>query len=349
MIGRCLLLTGNTPNTTRFQGRDQYETAVAVSQAVWANPADPMMRPGAVMLARGDGMCYQDALVSSPLMHFPRNGPVLLTEPTHLNPVVREEILRLSPTGKSAPAQVLTIGSLSMSVDEEVRRLGFTVCRVGGPDPVATAVAVWDIVGAKRQVMLVSGERFEEALPAAGWAAHMEDPILLAGRDYLPPATACAIRQTQPDVYILGGPGSVSTEVERAVRGLTCGFVDRICGRDAFETAINFTRYCSPTGKFGWCVREKRGWGFRFARYDRWYGGISGNPLSHMGKHAPLLLVEPDLVPPSVEEYILSVNPRHLEPKPPYMHGFLVGTVEDIACPVQWRLESLLTTVDEHG
>lgn len=157
MIGRCLPLTGNTPNTTRFQGRDQYETAVAVSQAVWASPADPMMRPGAVILARGDGMCYQDALVSSPLMHFPRNGPVLLTEPTQLSHVVRQEILRLSPTGKSAPAQVLTIGSLSMSVDEEVRRLGFTVCRVGGPDPVATAVAVWDIVGTKRQVMLVSG------------------------------------------------------------------------------------------------------------------------------------------------------------------------------------------------
>ena len=60
-----LPFTEDTPNTTRIMGRDQYETGMAASQAVWANPSDPVMRPGAVMLARGDGLFYQDALVSS--------------------------------------------------------------------------------------------------------------------------------------------------------------------------------------------------------------------------------------------------------------------------------------------
>ena len=273
---------------------------------------------------------------------------MLLTELVRLSPVARQEILRLSPSGKGSLSQVVIIGSLSPNTDEEVRRLGFTVCHVGGDDPAVTAVAVWNLIGPKRNVMLVSGECYEKALPAAGWATHMEDPVLLTGRDYLPAITACAIRQAQPDVYILGGPGSVSAEVERVVRGLTDGYVDRICGRDAFETAVNFTRYCSPMGEFRWCVREKRGWGFRFARYDQWYGGINGNPLSHMGKHSPLLLVGTDFVPPLVEEYILAVNPRHPKSEPPYMHGFLVGAVQDISPPVQWRLESLVTTTVDH-
>lgn len=343
----CLPLTDNTPNTTRFYGYDQYQTGVAVSEAVWNNPAAPMKHPGAVVLARGDGLNFQDALISSPLMHFPRNAPVLFTEPNILNPIVRQEIIRLNPTGKGSPAQVLTIGSLSPLIDEEIRRLGFTVCRINGGDPVNTAVQIWNMIGPKQNVMLVSGERFEEALPAGGWAAHMEDPILLTGIDYLPLVTAQAIKQNQPNVYIIGSDRSISYRIEEEVRSLTGGFVDRISGTDPFEVAVNFTKYKSPKGDFGWNVNEKKGWSFRFSRFDQWYGSINGNPLSHMGKHSPLLLLHPQAIPMVVADYIKSVNPVHQEPKPPFMHGFLVGNVYDISCPVQWHLDTLLETVME--
>lgn len=344
----CLPDTENTPNTTRFQGRDQYQTGVAVSEAVWNNLADPMKRAGAVILARGDGLNFQDALVGSSLIHFPRNGPVLLTEPTGLNPLVAREIFRLNPSGKESPAQVLTIGSLSLLVDEAVRRLGYTVCRIDGGTPAATAVLIWNILGAKQNVMLVSGERFEAALPAAGYAAHEETPILLTCVNYLPPVTAQAIIQRQPNVYIIGNESSVSAEVEATVRKLTGGLVYRITGADPFTTAVNFTKYKSPAGDFGWDVNRKAGWSFRFSRFDQWYGAINGNPLSHLGKHSPLLLIYPQAIPMAVAEYIKSLNPIHREPKPPFMHGFLVGNVSDIACPVQWQLDSLLETVGEH-
>lgn len=348
-IPECLPHGINTPNTTLFFGPEQYTLGVAISEAVWNNPCDPMKRPNVVMLARGDGLNYQDGLIGSPLIHFPRNGPVLLIPPDRLAPVVAQEIIRLNPSGQHSPAQVLTIGSLSPMVDVEVTRLGFTVCRINGGNPAATAAMIWDFIGPKENVILTSGEMFEEALPAGGWAAHHGDPILLTCRDQLPRDTAKAIQEKQPDVYILGSCRTISERVETLVRELTCGFVDRIGGMNPFEVSVNFTRYQSPTKKFGWGIRERRGWSFRFSRYDDWTSAVNGNPLSHMGKHSPLLLIDPQSIPPAVKEYLLSVNPVHQEPEPPFMHGFIVGINGTILCPVQLELDSLLETVREHG
>jgi putative cell wall-binding protein len=308
-----------------------------------------MMHPNAVIIARGDGLNYQEALISSPLTHFPRNGPVLLTPPDNLSPVVAQEIVRLCPTGHNSPAQVITIGSLSPNIDQEITRLGFTVCRINGGDPAATAVMIWDVLGPRDNVILTSGETFEEALPAGGWAAHHGDPILLTCRDQLPMMTARAIQEHQPDVYILGSERTISRRVEAMVRDLTYGFVDRIGGNTPAEVSVNFTRYKSPTRKFGWDVRDRRGWSFRFSRLDDWTSALNGDPLSHMGKHSPLLLIDPNEVSQVVRQYIISVNPIHPEPKPPFMHGFIVGINGSILCPVQLDLDSLLETVKDHG
>ncbi len=344
----CLPFTENTPNTTVFRGNNPYQIGAAIANSVWNNPEDPTKRPGIVILARGDGFYYQEALVSSSLIHFPRNGPVLLTEPNRLSSETLQTLLRLRPTGKNSPAQVITVGSLSPMIDCEVRQLGFSVCRINGGDPARTATLVWDLIGPKQNIILVSGETFEEALPAGGWAAHMGDPILLTCRQKLSMATAEAIRGKQPNVFILGSYKTISREVEEQVLGLTHGLVVRISGSDPFEIAVNFTRYKSPKGDFGWGVNKKDGWSFRFSRFDDWTGALNGNALSHMGKHSPLLVIRPDTAPEVVREYIMAVNPMHPEPKPPFMHGFIVGTNGSIACPLQLELDRLLETVREH-
>jgi putative cell wall-binding protein len=348
-IPSCFPWSENTPNTTVFRGINPFEAGAAVANSVWNDPDDPMKHPGAVILARGDGFNYQEALISSPLVHFPRNGPVLLTEPSRLNPITAQTLLRLRPTGKNLPAQVIVVGSLPAMIDYEVQQLGFTVCRINGGEPAATAALIWEIVGPKCNVILTSGETFEEALPAGGWAAHMGDPILLTCRNNLPMATAEAIRRKQPNVFILGSTKTIAAEVEEQVRYLTCGLVERISGRDPFEIAVNFTKYKSPKGDFGWGIKEKQGWSFRFSRYDDWTSSINGNPLSHMGKHSPLLLIHPETLPEAVSKYIMSVNPVHPEPRPPYMHGFIVGINGSISCPVQLELDDLLETVREMG
>lgn len=348
MDGGCWPFAGDTPNTTRISGQNQYEKSIAVSQTVWPNPSSPMMRPGVVILARGDDGHFQDALAGASLIHFPRNGPVLLTEPHRLLPIAAQEILRLDPTGKGSPAQVLLLGALSAAISRDVERLGYSTSRIVGGNPIETAVLISGLLESRQNVMIVSSEEFEEALPAGGWAAHMGEPILYSHRDRLPDATAQVLREEQPDVYLIGSTTALSPAVEIAVREMTRGFVGRISGSDPFELAVNFTRYRSPTDRFGWNVNERRGWSLRFARYDEWYDAVSGNPLSHLGKHSPLLLVASDAIPDSVAGLIASVNPRHAEPTPPFMHGFLVGRACDIDCPVQWGLDRLLETVEEN-
>lgn len=345
-IPSCFPFTENTSNTTVFHGMDQYQTAVAVANAVW-NPADTMKRPNVVILVRGDGCNYQDALISSSLIHFPRNGPVLFTEPYYLNPVTLNAIVRFRPSGANSPAQVITVGSLSPAIDFQVKELGFSVFHINGGNPAVTATLIWDLIGTRQDVILTSGENFTECTPAGGWAAHMGDPILLSWRDYLPKETAQAIRQKRPNVYILGSTKTISESIEQEVRCLTTGLVERISGTNPFEVAVNFTKYKSSRGDFGWNIRTKKGWSFRFSRYDDWAAALSGNPFSHMGKHSPLLLIDPRSVPDSVRNYLISVNPHHPKPEPPYMHGFIVGIDTSIACSVQSELDDLLETVME--
>ncbi|QIA26131.1 hypothetical protein DYI95_007820 [Thermaerobacter sp. PB12/4term] len=61
----------------------------------------------------------------------------------------------------------------------------------------------------------------------------------------------------------------------------------------------------------------------------------------------PLLLVERGRVPDVVRTCLLSVNPRHTEPAPPFMHGSIAGPPGEVACRVQFELEVLLRTVIE--
>jgi hypothetical protein len=67
-----------------------------------------------------------------------------------------------------------------------------------------------------------------------------------------------------------------------------------------------------------------------------------------MGKHSPLLVIQPNAIPELIREYILSVNSIHKEPEPPFMHGYIVGFTGTITCNVQWELDSLLEIVRGH-
>ncbi|QBS38249.1 cell wall-binding repeat-containing protein [Thermaerobacter sp. FW80] len=393
---RCLPLAADTHHTTRVAGRHPIATSVAASQTAFPDPSVPELRPGVAILARGDEDHFQDALVASPLMHHPRNGPILLTLPDELDPLVRDELLRLRPPGVGAqpghgtapgaaeqagtpagmvaegtdsgplpelepapapgpaegthqgPVQVFLVGDLSHAVEHQVRRLGFRSLRLRGRNVFETAAQVAQFVGVGRTVVVVSGEEFAEGLAAAAWSAHTGQPILLTRRDTLPLATARVIALARnPNVYIVGSERTVSREVERAIRGLTTGLVHRISGASPFAISVELSRFLSPAGDFGWGKTEPAGHFFRFSAVDAWQSAIAGNLFSHLASHAPLLLVERGQVPDVVRTYILSVNPRHTEPAPPFMHGYIVGPPGEVACRVQFELEVLLRTVIE--
>ncbi|MPN32238.1 hypothetical protein SDC9_179714 [bioreactor metagenome] len=75
---------------------------------------------------------------------------------------------------------------------------------------------------------------------------------------------------------------------------------------------------------------------------------IAGVVFAHMGKHTPLLLIKKDCIPEIVEKYIKAVKflPKET-PKPPFMHGFILGDVEQISYCTQVEINKLLS-IDHH-
>lgn len=326
----------NSTNTTRACGCNFFETEVSASRLVFFSE-----RPRAVYLARGD--VFGEAVAASALQHFPVNGPLLLTDPNRLPDIVAAEIRRLNPAGAPGSAQVVVVGSVGEGVLTDVRRLGFSVERLAGANMYETAALVAQRRGYPDDIQLVSTNPASGGALAASWSAHMGDPTLLTESDRLPEATRRAIQNTKnPKVYVIGGKQFISEQVLDELRSLNVSFVDRIAGVDPYETSVLFARYKSPVSDYGWNRNIKEGHAFSFPLFEQWQYLVSSTPLSHLGKHTPFLFVNRNSVPPIVARYIEEVNPR-TEDRPPFMHGFLIGSTCLINEDVQKTLHQALS------
>ena len=72
---------------------------------------------------------------------------------------------------------------------------------------------------------------------------------------------------------------------------------------------------------------------------------IAGVLFAHMGKHTPPLLIRKDTIPSVVEKYIESAKPMPPKdmPKPPFMHGFILGSTKNVSYEAQISIEDILS------
>ncbi|WP_270180343.1 alpha amylase N-terminal ig-like domain-containing protein [Alkalihalobacillus sp. CinArs1] len=114
--------------------------------------------------------------------------------------------------------------------------------RLFGKDRYSTAVEIskkgWDQADT---VVLANGTDFADALAGGPYAYKLDAPILLTGKDRLTNVVKEEIKRLKAKkVIILGGKGAVSDYVAYELRGLNVK-VDRISGKDRFETAANIS------------------------------------------------------------------------------------------------------------
>ena len=212
------------PTVVRVAGADRVGTAVAVSRYAFA-AAD------VAVVVRAD--TFADALAGGPLAAFV-GGPLLLVPPGDaVPPAVLEEVDRLGVdevvllggTSALSPAVEATFGE---------RR---SVTRIGGGSRYATAAQVAERIGLDRGVVVASGATFPDGLAAGALAAAQGRPVLLVEPDGIPPEVQRVLDDRRPpSVVVVGGTASVSDDVagDLAARGAA---VDRIRGRDRYETA----------------------------------------------------------------------------------------------------------------
>jgi hypothetical protein len=271
-----------TNNTTRIGGSDPATIAAAAALAVYPSTT-PSQRPKAVTLVpEGD---WAGAIAASVLMAGPVRAPVLIA-----GAEVTSEALEVLE-----PAQTRTVpGGPAAKQAAEVAELRD---RLFGSAPDAVLVAP----SAQPQI----------AMPAAAWAARSGDPVLFAGADDLPAATATALRRhTKVPVYVLGPSSAISSEVLRGI-GKIVKQVKRISGEDPVANAIAFARYAD--GDFGWNVNDP-GHGFVLVNDGNPVDAGATAALSGSGTWGPLLLTDSATkLPAELRSYLLDVKPGYTD------------------------------------
>ncbi|MCB2292784.1 cell wall-binding repeat-containing protein [Clostridium algoriphilum] len=339
----------DTVNTTRILGDVPLTFNNYVTKVIYPS-SKVKWRPNAIILVPFTS--YHYGLLASPLIHFPINAPIVFTNANYLSQETFNEIIRLSPTGKDVPAKVLIVGPVAPIIELQLLNAGLSVIRITGNNPIRAASEAMefrykmapDSMEGNKNIMIVSADDHTESVPAAYYSAHMGVPILFTYRDKLPEITKQKlIKYNNKNIFIIGGEQTISDKVFNEIQSIAKSKVDRIGGSTCYEVAVNFSKYYSQDSMFGWNINTKDGWAFCFGTPNNWVYNLSACIFAHLGKHPPLLYIEPFEIPKATSEYVLSVKPVETHPpKPQFLHGFILGGFQQISPNMQIKLEEIL-------
>ncbi|UOQ93985.1 cell wall-binding repeat-containing protein [Halobacillus shinanisalinarum] len=262
------------------------------------------------------------------------------------------EIIRLAPTGEGVPAQVILVGPISENVENELKKHGFSTLRLGSENVFQTAaeVAKFRLVTippegelGKQHLIVASADDGEEALPALYYTAHTRIPIIFVYRNSVPKETRRILRRfSDRNITLFGSEKSISTSVEKEIKSIVED-VDHLEANTPYDLSVKFAVRSSSESQIGWSRKKRGGHAFSFGTTSSWRKVVAGSLLGHIGKHTPLLLVRRSKVPKIVDKYLLKLNPVLREPpRPPFMHGFILGDFDDISDLTQVKLEERL-------
>jgi len=328
-----------TLNTTRICANNPVDFAISVSRMGFT-----YMRPNAVILVNKNEIF--DSIAATPLIHSPINASLLYTDGNSLSRKTLIEIYRLSPMGYKG-IHVILVGNISNNVVIELEQCGFKTYHITGINHYETACKIPYFRKDFKNIIIISGEDFSEGISAAYWSAHHGDPILYTQRSNISACTLNTIREMHDiNIYIIGSTKTVSEAVENTLSQLpNVKSIERIDGQTPYDIAVNFSKYKDIKEDFGWDRNSREGHAFTFGTINNPMEIVSGSLFAHMGKHSPLLLIDRSMVPPVVEKYILSVKPMPPKdmPRPPFMHGFILGDNSFIPYYTQVMIENILT------
>ncbi|GAB6561728.1 cell wall-binding repeat-containing protein [Bacillus mobilis] len=346
------LLTTSLKNVTRLNASDPLQMAVLTSQTIW--PATHKEnQPGAIILVPVNE--WQLGIASADLIHHPNNGPILFIEKEKVPEMTLKEIQRLNPLGTKDGTQIMVMGDVGASILEQLKE--YKVKQIKETDPAIFAKDVdkeyADITGSYPNSVIIGSSEEEGRLyttPAVNWISHMPEPLLYTEKDKVPEATieALKMRNDKANIYVLGPEKIISKAVEKELSKY--GKVTRISGETPTENSVAFAKFKDTKTKFGWGF-TKPGHGLSFVSSKTPDLAVAGAPFSHMGKHAPVVLLGEGKASQPVYDFLASIQPKFKDDPTlgPYNHGFLLGSTSDISFETQGILDERLEIVQESG
>jgi YVTN family beta-propeller protein len=144
-------------------------------------------------------------------------------------------------------------GRFLYTVDNAVDTMSVigAIQRISGPDryEVAVSISKRAFPGTSDSVFIASGQNYPDALSAGPVAAQLNGPLLLTVPTALPASVIDEIERLDPSqIYIVGGPNSVSAGVLSQLDGLLPGDapVIRAGGADRYEASRNISELAYP-------------------------------------------------------------------------------------------------------
>ncbi|UOQ44404.1 cell wall-binding repeat-containing protein [Halobacillus salinarum] len=132
------------------------------------------------------------------------------------------------------------IGGLAVFSFTVMKADAFQIDRVNGDDRYETAVEIsqkgWS--NGSDVVVLTRGDEFPDALAGSPLAHAKDAPLLLTEKDHLTAITKKEINRLNPSsIFILGGPGAVSSKIEKTLKNTFSAEITRIAGNNRYQTA----------------------------------------------------------------------------------------------------------------
>jgi hypothetical protein len=363
--------------------RHVYTAALPPAAPGEANNASD--RPWAVTLLTADDEIA--AISATELIHFPDNAPVLFVGRDGIPPETLEELRRLQPVGiaRHDGVQAFAVGAAANpTVMRQLSTLGLKAEAITAADNFALADRIDEVYGRIQNpdsgvptmmtsaagggagvmdVFVGSTESPELMLPITHWVSHMPGGVVWVDprADHLPGPTVDALKRRMGKalIYVMGGPQQVPAALVRQLSEY--GVVARITNDDAvaFNTppavnpiaeSIAFARMWDPMGMVGWNVNGP-GHGFTLVNASDWQGAVGSAILSHLGFHAPLLLVDdPERLPESISEYLGVVRPTFLVSPGdgPYNMVYVIGDYARLSWLLQVAVNSSQEMANRH-
>ena len=355
-----LQLTGTT---ARLSGESYLETATAYSQTVYAAAQD-QDRPGAVVLVRDDDPAT--AVATTRLQHFPVNAPMLFVtdEGTTLPKVTKDELERLDPDGVMMDnnVQVYLVGNISPAVSTEIETdLGLKTRRIFAENPVAFTEVLDEFIAVmdsnhEDPVMIGDLNNLEYSYCASNWNAHMGRGFAFVTENGIPDATRRILERRAPSypyIYVFAPENLIGQEVMAELSRY--GHVQRIPGASPQEMCVRWAGYKDGGREFGWWFGEATrevGWGYAepghntlLANPSDWRTVVPSGVLSHMGKHAMLVLTNEDgSLGESAQNYMSGpLKPTRTYPSQQVFNfAWILGSEKNVSDPVMREYAGLL-------
>jgi SpoIID/LytB domain protein len=264
-------------NNNRFSGKDRYQVAVNVADSGWSN-ADTVFIV--------NSLAFADALSAAPLASK-YNAPILLSRKDSIDGETYKKIQDLK-------AKTIIIvggtGSVSSSVEKELKNITPDVWRIGGEDRFEVSENIAQNLGTTNKAVVTNGLIFSDALAIAPYAAKNGIPIILTRKDTLPD-NSYDVLQDKTDVLVVGGTGSVSNNVYNRAKA-----TERIDGKDRYAVSANIVKQLNIESNMAYISN-----GLTFA------DALTGSVLAAKNG-SPLLLTRTDNIPEDVTNLINAKN-----------------------------------------